>query len=69
MNNGVAVVTAYVFQQQGKSLDLMYESNPTSQPVFIASIAAFLVLLWYFYTYTLKLKEKNTELSDGSRLG
>jgi membrane protease YdiL (CAAX protease family) len=69
MNNGVAVVTAYVFQQQGKSLDLMYESDPTSQPVFIASIAAFSVLLWYFYTYTLKLKETNTELSDGSRLG
>ena len=69
LNNGVAVVTAYVFQQQGKSLDLMYESDPTSQPVFIASIAALVVLLWCFYTYTLKLKEINTEISDGSRMG
>lgn len=69
MNNGLAVVTAYVYQQQGKSLDLMYEYDPISQPVFIASIAAFSVLLWYFYTYTLKLKEINTDISDGSRLG
>jgi membrane protease YdiL (CAAX protease family) len=69
MNNGVAVVTAYVYQKQGKSLDLMYESDPTSQPVIIATIAAFAALLWYFYTYTLKLKEINTEISDGSRLG
>jgi membrane protease YdiL (CAAX protease family) len=69
MNNGVAVVTAYVFQQQGKPLELMYESDPASQPVFIASIAVMAVLLWYFYNYTLKLKEINTELSDGSRLG
>ena len=69
MNNGVAVVTAYVFQQQGKPLDLMYESDPASQPVFIASIAALGALLWYFYNYTLKLKEINTEISDGRRLG
>jgi membrane protease YdiL (CAAX protease family) len=69
LNNGIAVVTAYVFQQQGKSLDLMYESDPASQPVFIASIAALAVLLWYFYNYTLKLKGINTEMSDGSRLG
>lgn len=69
MNNGLAVVTAYVYQQQGKSLDLMYEYDPASQPVFIASIAAFSALLWYFYTYTLKLKEINTDISDGSRLG
>ncbi|WP_395807977.1 lysostaphin resistance A-like protein [Daejeonella sp.] len=69
MNNGVAVVTAYVFQQQGKPLELMYESDPASQPVFIASIAVMAVLLWYFYNYSFKLKEINTELSDGSRLG
>jgi hypothetical protein len=69
LNNGIAVVTAYVFQQQGKSLDLMYESDPASQPVFIASIAALAVLIWYFYNYTLKLKGINTEMSDGSRLG
>ena len=69
MNNGVAVITAYVYQKQGKSLDLMYESDPTSQPLFIASIAAFGVIVWYFYNYTIKLKETNTELSDGSRMG
>jgi membrane protease YdiL (CAAX protease family) len=69
MNNGVAVVTAYVFQQQGKPLELMYESDPASQSVFIASIAVMAVLLWYFYNYSFKLKEINTELSDGSRLG
>ena len=59
MNNGVAVVTAYVFQQQGKPLELMYESYPASQPVFIASIAVMAVLLWYFYNYSFKLKEIN----------
>ena len=69
MNNGVAVVTAYVFQLQGKPLDLMFESDLASQPVFIASIAALAVLLWYFYNYTLKLKGINREISDGSRLG
>lgn len=69
INNGVAVVTAYVFQQQGKPLELLYESDPASQPVFIASIAVMAVLLWYFYNYSFKLKEINTELSDGSGLG
>lgn len=57
LNNGLAVVSAYILQLEGKSIDQAFESNPESMPVFIASTLAFMVLIWYFHSYTVKSKE------------
>jgi membrane protease YdiL (CAAX protease family) len=69
LNNGMAVVGAYFFQQDGKSIDQAFEADPVSTPIFIASTLAFIGFTWYFYQYTNKLKVLNTEISDGTRLG
>lgn len=69
LNNGVATVGAYVLQQEGKPLDKAFETDPLNMPIFMASTLAFVGLIWYFHSYTKKLRENNIELSDGSRLG
>lgn len=68
LNNGMAVVGAYVLQQEGKNLDQVFESDPVNWPILISSTLAFVVLIWYFHNYTVKKRENNIELSDGSRL-
>jgi hypothetical protein len=68
LNNGIATLGAYVIQQKGKSIENVFEPDPASIPVFIASTLAFVALIWYFYYYTVNSKENNIELSDGSRL-
>jgi membrane protease YdiL (CAAX protease family) len=68
LNNGMAVVGAYVLQQEGKNLDQVFESDPVSWPILISSTLAFVGLIWYFHNYTVKTRENNIELSDGSRL-
>lgn len=68
MNNAIAVVTAYVYQQKGLSLDKMYESDPVSLPVQLFSMAFFSALLWIFYTYSLKRKTIISLGTDGSRM-
>jgi hypothetical protein len=64
----MAVVGAYVLQQEGKNLDQVFESDPVSWPILISSTLAFVGLIWYFHNYTVKTRENNIELSDGSRL-
>lgn len=68
LNNGMAVVGAFVLQQEGKNLDQVFESDPVSWPILISSTLAFVGLIWYFHNYTAKTRENNIELSDGSRL-
>jgi membrane protease YdiL (CAAX protease family) len=68
LNNGMAVVGAYILQQQGKPIEQTFENDPVSIPVFISSTLAFVGLIWYFHNYTAKTRENNIELSDGSRL-
>lgn len=69
LNNGMAVVGAYMLQQEGKPLDQAFEADPVNMPILIVSTIIFAVLIWYFHSYTIKLKENNIESSDGSRLG
>lgn len=69
LNNGMAVVSAYFLQLDGKSIDQAFEPDPVSTPIFIASTLAFIGFTWYFYQYTNKKKGLNTDISDGSRLG
>lgn len=49
VNNATAVITAYVFQQQGKSLDQLSEPQLGSWPAYLISLAGTAALLWYFY--------------------
>lgn len=69
LNNGVAVIGAYILQKEGKALDQAFESDPVNLPILIASTLIFTGLVWYFHAYTRKLNENNLEISDGSRLG
>ena len=68
LNNGIAVITAFWFQQQGMPLEKMFESEKLSLPVFLGSIAVFCGLLWFFRALSLKQKEMFKEIADGSRL-
>lgn len=56
LNNAMAVVGAYILQQQGKSIDEAFVSDPLNMPIIISSTLAFLILIWYFHSYTLKIK-------------
>lgn len=49
INNATAVITAFVFQQQGKSLDQLDQPGKSSWPVYLASLVFTLALLGYFY--------------------
>lgn len=68
LNNGIAVITAFWFQQQGMPLEKMFESEKLSPSVFLGSIAVFCGLLLFFYSQSLKQKEMIKETADGSRL-
>lgn len=57
LNNAMAVVGAYVLQQQGKSIDEAFVSDPINMPLIISSTIAFSFLIWYFHSYTIKLKK------------
>jgi uncharacterized protein len=57
VNNGVTVVAAYIYQQQGKSLDELDSATKTSWPVYLLSAAAIIVLLFVF-------KRKATTFQD-----
>jgi uncharacterized protein len=68
VNNATAVITAYVYQQQGKSLEQLDQPEASSWPVYLASFAVTTVLLWYFYK---KAQEPQAIMgnSDGTGLG
>jgi membrane protease YdiL (CAAX protease family) len=68
MNNAIAVTTAYVYQQQGISLDKLDQPEPVAFYVYILSLFAFGALLWSFYTTSLKYGLSGFRRTDGSSL-
>lgn len=67
MNNAMAVITAYVYQRKGISLDKLDQPDPSSAYVYVLSFAFFIALLWIFYRQSLK-QEFIAGRTDGSRL-
>ncbi len=67
LNNAAAVVTAYVYQQNGKSVDEMFNQGSTDIPVMLIATLVSIFLLRYFYTSA--VKEANFGIiHHGSRL-
>lgn len=60
-NNAVAVITAYVYQQKGISLEKLDQPDPVAFYVYIISFVTCGALLWTFYTASLW---KRVDLSD-----
>ncbi len=48
INNATAVITAYIFQQQGKSFDEITVAEPSGWPIYLLSFLATASLIWYF---------------------
>ncbi|WP_051189445.1 CPBP family intramembrane glutamic endopeptidase [Daejeonella oryzae] len=48
-NNAIAVMSAYLYQQQGLSLEKINESQSFSPVFYLASLILTAVLLWFFY--------------------
>lgn len=59
LNNAMAVVGAFIMQQQGKSIDEVFVTDPLNMPLIIISALAFSILIWYFHSYTFKLNKLN----------
>ena len=68
VNNAVAVLTAYVYQQKGISLDKLDQPDPVAFYIYIISFLAFSALLWTFYSISLRYKANFLNQTDGSRL-
>lgn len=68
VNNAVAVVTAYVYQQKGISLDKLDQPDPVAFYIYIISFLACSALLWTFYTTSLRYRANLLIRTDGSRL-
>ena len=68
MNNAVAVITAYIYQQKGISLDKLDQPDPVSGIVYLISLLATSVLIWTFYTRSLQQEKIILEGTDGSKL-
>lgn len=68
MNNAVAVITAYVYQRQGISLDKLDQPDPLASYVYIISFLACSVLLWTFYTTSLKYRVSLAKPTNGIRV-
>lgn len=68
MNNAVAVITAYVYQRQGISLDKLDQPDPLASYVYIISFLACSVLLWTFYTTSLKYSVSLAKPTNGIRV-
>ena len=49
INNATAVITAFVYQQQGKGLEQLDQPGQSSWPIYLASLALTTAMLWYFY--------------------
>jgi uncharacterized protein len=69
LNNATAVITAYTYQREGISLDQLDQAESFPWPVYLISFAATLMLLWFFYTRSLKQTSEIAEQTDGARLG
>jgi membrane protease YdiL (CAAX protease family) len=68
VNNCVVVITAYIYQRQGISLDKLDQPDPVAFYVYIISFLVFSALLWTFYTTSLKYGVSLSKRTDGSRL-
>lgn len=68
MNNAVAVITAYVYQRQGISLDKLDQPDPVAFYVYVISFLAGSALLWMFYNTSLKYGVSLSKRTDGSGL-
>lgn len=68
LNNAVAVMTAYVYQRQGISLDKLDQPDPVAFYVYILSFIACGSLIWIFYTISLKYGLSFSRRTDGSGL-
>lgn len=68
VNNAVAVVTAYVYQQKGISLDKLDQPDPVAFYLYVISFLACSALLWTFYTTSLRYGTNFLNRTDGSRL-
>lgn len=68
INNSVAVITAYVYQQKGIPLEKLDQADPQSVTVYLVSIFACGTLLWLFYKTSLKYGAPLTKRTDGSWL-
>jgi len=67
VNNATAVVTAYVYQQQGKSLEQLDQPERSHWLVYLISLALTIILLWTFYQRA-KAPKAVIKNSDGTRL-
>lgn len=54
VNNATAVITAYVYQQQGKPITDLEQAGPVSAAVYWPSLFFTAVTIWMFYEYTRK---------------
>lgn len=68
LNNAAAVVTAYVYQQNGKSVEEMFEMEAINMPFMFIGMAVSVILLRYFYASAMRENKLKT-ISDGSGLG
>jgi membrane protease YdiL (CAAX protease family) len=68
INNSVAVITAYVYQQKGISLDKLDHPDPVSSWVYISSFVITAALLWIFYTTSRKYGMNESKITDGARM-
>lgn len=69
MNNAIAVITAYIYQQKGISLDKLDQPDPVSGSVYLISLVATSALLWFFYNQSLKQQSVIVKGQDGAGLG
>jgi uncharacterized protein len=67
-NNAVAVISAYVYQRKGISLDQLDQPETYSPVYYIASFLITAVLLWFFYQQS-QQKQLITDQENGTRLG
>jgi uncharacterized protein len=59
VNNGSTVIVAYVYQQQGKSLDDLDAATQVNWPVYLFSAIILTGVLLFFRQSALKLQEKH----------
>lgn len=68
VNNATAVITAYIYQRQGKSLEELNQTDTVSWLACLASFVATAVLLWYFHqraqTQQVLIKNNNGKRLD-----
>ena len=64
VNNGATVIAAYIYQQQGKSLDELDVASSVSWPVYVVSAIILTGLLLFFKRSAVKLQEQDAARLD-----